>query len=224
MCVWVLRARAGNNASNNGKGIVISSCSNTIVSGNNITNNEAGIYFIDGSSNNVLTGNNVSSNNWAGVILKSSSNNNTLTDNIVVSNGASGFHFLHSNNNTLTGNNVFSNSGDGILLWESSNNFIYHNNFVDNAKQVDSHNSTNVWDDGAGKGNYWSDYEKKYPDAEEIDESGIWDTPYEIDENNIDRYPIVPEFPTWTPMLLILKVLAIVGAIYKRRLLKTPIH
>jgi len=34
---------------------------------------------------------------------------------------------------------------------------------------------------------------------------------------------IIPEFPTWTSMLLILIVLTVVIAIYKRRLLKTPI-
>jgi len=82
---------------------------------------------------------------------------------------------------------------------------------------------TNIWDDGV-EGNYWSDYEEKYPNATEIDGSGIWDTPYVMDENNQDNYPIVPEFPTWTSMLLILIVLSVAIAIYKRRLLKTPIH
>lgn len=35
---------------------------------------------------------------------------------------------------------------------------------------------------------------------------------------------VIPEFPTWTPMLLILTALTVFVAIYKRRLLKTPIH
>jgi len=35
---------------------------------------------------------------------------------------------------------------------------------------------------------------------------------------------IIPEFPTWTSMLLILFSLTIAIVIYKRRLLKTPIH
>jgi parallel beta-helix repeat protein len=35
---------------------------------------------------------------------------------------------------------------------------------------------------------------------------------------------IIPEFPTWTSMLLIIIVLTVAIAIYKRRLLKTPIH
>ena len=35
---------------------------------------------------------------------------------------------------------------------------------------------------------------------------------------------IIPEFPTWTSMLLLLIVLTVAIAIHKRRLLKTPIH
>jgi hypothetical protein len=35
---------------------------------------------------------------------------------------------------------------------------------------------------------------------------------------------IIPEFPTWTSMILILTLLTFAIAIYKRRLIKTPIH
>ena len=35
---------------------------------------------------------------------------------------------------------------------------------------------------------------------------------------------IIPEFPTWTSMLLLLIVLTVAMVFYKRRLLKTPIH
>jgi len=35
---------------------------------------------------------------------------------------------------------------------------------------------------------------------------------------------VIPEFPTWTSMLLILTVLTVAIATYKRKLLKTPIH
>jgi len=75
--------------------------------------------------------------------------------------------------------------------------------------------------------------EERYPDVEDVysgsdqDEpgsDGFWDEPYVIDEGNQDNYPIIPEFPTWTSMLLILIVLTVAIAIYKRRLRKTPIH
>ena len=61
--------------------------------------------------------------------------------------------------------------------------------------------SNKTWDDGYPfGGNYWCDYEEKYPLAEELDGSSIWDAPYVIDENNVDNYPIVPEF---TPLIIL---------------------
>jgi len=40
----------------------------------------------------------------------------------------------------------------------------------------------------------------RYPNASEIDGSGVWNTPYVINANSTDRYPLmssiaVPEFP-----------------------------
>ena len=83
---------------------------------------------------------------------------------------------------------------------------------------MSSYQSTNVWDDGVGKGNYWGDYEEKYPDAEEIDGSGIWDTPYEINADNIDHYPIVPEFPSFLIMPLFMIATLLAAIFLKRRL------
>jgi hypothetical protein len=52
--------------------------------------------------------------------------------------------------------------------------------------------SINVWDDGyPSGGNFWSDYTDV-----DLNNDGIWDHPYVIDENNIDRYPLVNP---WTP-------------------------
>ena len=39
-----------------------------------------------------------------------------------------------------------------------------------------------------------------------------------------DEYGVVPEFPSWTPMLLLFTTLAVTLAIYKRRMLKTQIR
>ena len=79
----------------------------------------------------------------------------------------------------------------------------HHNNFfnnkVENDPQVDipmqwlpgwEPGNPNVWDNGF-EGNYWSDYEDRYPNAKELDGSGIWNTPYFINENNQDNYPLV---------------------------------
>ena len=60
---------------------------------------------------------------------------------------------------------------------------------------------------------------------EEVEQVGEYLTTlsmsYRITESNVWT---VPEFPTWTSMLLIFIVLTVAITIYKRRLLKTPIH
>lgn len=156
--------------------------------------------------------------------------NNTVSDNVVTDCGQ-GIGIGACSGNTVTGNTIASSDvGLSIDSFGSLNNTIYHNNFVDNTAQVYvAAGYANTWDDGyPSGGNYWSDYadidQYSGPYQNETGPDGIWDHPYEIDENNIDYYPIVPEFPSWTPMLLLLVVFTVAIAIHKRRLLKTPIH
>jgi len=132
-----------------------------------------------------------------------------------------GLTFFRSNDNLLV-NNTISNNTLGISFYRSENNTIYKNSFIGNNVQVISNfhspfseptgvHSNNFWDNGypAG-GNYWSDYEKRYSNATELDGSGIWDTPYIIDENNQDNYPLIPEFPSLLilPLFMLATLLA----------------
>ncbi len=154
------------------KGIEISGRTNVTVKNTQIQNFAAGI-FLNSSSDNSVSGNNVT-NNWRGIYLDDSSHN------------------------SISGNNM-ANNQVGIQLRHSSNNIICHNNFVNNTQQARFYETgyTNVWDDGYPiGGNYWSDYLERYPDAEEMDGSGLWDTPYVIDEDNQDNYPLVNP---WSP-------------------------
>ena len=170
---------SGNNITNNGgEGIWHSFFSSyTKISGNNITDNGSGISFYF-SSNCSISGNNLA-DNWYGIMLRYSSNHNTVSRN-----------------------NITNSRYYGILVdFHASSNSVYHNVFVDNAVHVGmewGENLANVWDDGyPSGGNYWSDYTAAYPDAKEIDDSGIWDTPYVIDENNQDNYPLIEP---WSPI------------------------
>jgi len=125
-----------------------------------------------------------------------------------------------SSNNTINGNNI-TNNGVGILVYVSSfDNAIYHNNFIGNTQQVliATSGQANFWDDGyPSGGNYWSDCEDRYPNAEEIDDSGIWDTPYVIDENNQDNYPLVPEFPSFLILPLFMTATLLAVVVYRRK-------
>jgi hypothetical protein len=84
--------------------------------------------------------------------------------------------------------------------------------------------SGNMWDNGI-IGNYWSDYTTRYPNATEIADSGIGDTPFQLSANNTDRYPImetavIPEFPSWT-LLPLLITATLTAVFYKKRLTKS---
>jgi parallel beta-helix repeat protein len=157
------------------RGIDLSSRSNVTIKNMEIRNFMDGIYLVPSS-------NNITANTGSGIWTAGVSNN-------------------------ITGNHI-ANNNIGILF-EGSHDLIYHNNFIDNTKQVEDVCWTNPWlpssatildDDYPSGGNYWSDYEDRYPNATELDDSGIGDTPYVIDINNQDRYPlmepvVIPEFP-----------------------------
>jgi parallel beta-helix repeat protein len=102
-----------------------------------------------------------------------------------------------SNNNTLVGNNVASNYNGILVGYSSDNNTICHSNFIDNIEQVLLSESFNTaWDNGyPSGGNYWSDYAGpdfySGPDQNIPGSDGIGDTPYIIDVDNGDRYPLM---------------------------------
>ena len=183
----------GNTITNNEFGIAIEESSSNILSGNRIANNEYGINPVRSSNNSIYT-NDIAANEWYGIGLHYSSNNTIAGNNIT--NNEHGIYLLYnSNNNSIRGNKV-TNNNYGIHLLYSSNNSIYHNNFVNNKCQVYIENSENFWDDGYHSGgNYWSDYTGVDlfcgPYQNETGSDGIGDTPYVIDENNIDRYPLM---------------------------------
>ena len=173
--------------------------SNNNISENKIENNVFGIKLPD-SSNNIISGNNII-NNGCGIMLVCSSSNNISRNNIT--NNGHGITLSCSSNNNISRNDIITNNYEGIWLASSLNNIIYHNNFIDNTDQVFSYASTNIWDDGyPSGGNYWSDYNGTdlfsglYQN--ETGSDGIGDTPYVIDENNVDRYPLMRP---WSPSI-----------------------
>jgi len=195
--------------SESGNGTTLVNRSNVTVNNMTMKNFVDGIYLYS-SSNNIFSGDNVTANNGVGIVLETNSDDNTLSGNDIANN-YDGIAFDSNSGNTLSGNNVTSNTNYDIFLNSSSNNFFYVNditnseygigfsassdnfiflnNFVKNTNQISTEFSTNTWNNST-MGNYWSDYLTKYPNATQVDSSGVWNTPYVIDANNTDYYPL----------------------------------
>lgn len=114
-----------------------------------------------------------------------------------------GIYICQDASNNLVFENIIEQCDWGIYVYDFAvGNTIYHNNFISNRYQAFDKNSEslNNWDNGQ-EGNYWSDYEVKYPNAKDKDENGIWDNPYFISNENMDNYPFV-ENNGWKPALV----------------------
>jgi len=169
---------------------------------NNITgnyvayNNLSGIDVYNDSTHNTIHNNTLRYNTWAGIAIYASHNNN-ITENTLENNYDEGILISDyiSSDNTVFKNKI-ANNAIGIELRNVRANVIYNNEFITNAIQVrmtydpEAYDvyRINQWDKGYTiGGNYWSDYSGV--DANN-DERG--DSPYYIDAENRDRFPIVP--------------------------------
>lgn len=146
----------------------------------------------------LFTGNVVEATQWNGVWLYQANRTTWLRNDFA---GAVnfGFHALDSHDNTFVENRVAGN-GIGVALEGSTGWLLHHNLFEGNALQAqDDLGAANVWDDGyPSGGNWWSDYggvdmcsgplQNVCPNPD-----SIGDTPYVIDADSRDRYPL------WTP-------------------------
>jgi len=108
-----------------------------------------------------------------------------------------------SNNNSVYENTVI--SGSWIGTYGNSGNSIYHNNFLSDIEGVWLLSAVNVWDlDYPSGGNYWSDYNGtdmyRGQYQNETGSDGIGDTPYVLDVNNVDRYPLMNPYSSFTPL------------------------
>jgi parallel beta-helix repeat protein len=181
--------------------IILDSSSDNTISGNSIngcgTDLGSGVHLYS-SSNNTISENSIISNSL-GIFLEDFSSNNTVSGNNITANNYYDIYLYRSSSNTVYGNNITANYYSRIYLDGSSNNKFYHNNFINNGFQVYSEDSANVWDDGyPSGGNYWSDYvgvDVRSGSNQDLSGSdGIVDTPYIIDANNRDRYPLTKPY------------------------------
>lgn len=131
---------------------------------------------------------------------------------------------ISGHSNLIMGNTIKDNEIGLIVTAETTQ--IYNNSFIDNHYDVHewgalgfgSIKSKAVFDNGT-IGNYWSNY-----DGTDSDGDKIGDTPYVIDENNQDMYPVVnleettaiPKPLLWAIFLITLITIVAVLAVYLR--------
>jgi parallel beta-helix repeat protein len=184
----------------NGYGIYSAFSKDVVISDNIVSNCPQGIILI-GATNNTIS-KNVITNSSVALLLSEGSNDNTVSENLLTRNSGDSICLDHSNGNTVSGNIITNNGLNtspsyhvfGIRLSYSNNNVIFHNDLLENFEMADGWMSIdNMWDNGK-EGNYWSDYSG----ADETGD-GIGDTPYVIDTNNTDRYPLMKPFSNFLP-------------------------
>ena len=184
-------------------GIYVSYTNGNLFQKNIIRYSHAGI-LLKMSNNNRIINNTLSDTlTYGAICLNHLNTNNTIEDNEIFRNER-GIWFVkdflgHPRDNVLR-NNSIRNNIYGLYFDDAVNTTVYLNNFINNACHVVGggnifNSSSKITYTYNGNrytnylGNYWDDYKEKYPDAEEIDSTGIWDDAYSIDSDK-DNYPL----------------------------------
>ena len=178
------------------------------------------------SNYNLVVGNYID-NCTEGIQIWQYSTNNTVTENTITNCDDVAIRLQYADNNTIARNDI-SNSGTGTSIYVANNNTITKNNYINNIEQLPSgewewyaktfgyNGSINLISQ-----NYFSDYNGTDSNAD-----GLGDTPYIINEDNQDNYPLmepidiekIPEFPSLTPLLFMFVTMTLVVTIIEKKL------
>jgi parallel beta-helix repeat protein len=209
--------------SNEPTGILLLQCDGVTVNQNQLNNNYVGLsiqYSNCTVTNNRVMDNSGAGINLAGSNIEIVSNviarndlgmqidgsNNLIKANDILFNKRTGV-FLTGSQNVFAENNIEGHtdvqSGFGIQMspYDGGNTF-YHNDFANNSIQLEGGNlaaNSNIWNyDYPQGGNYWDTYRGvdifSGVHQNQTGSDGIGDTPYQINQANTDRYPLIAPF------------------------------
>ena len=161
-------------------------------------NNSMGLFFDHSNNNSILYS--TISHNEEGLYLYEACSNNNITQCTITHNIDGMFFRDLSNFNSITQCTITQNE-IGVRLWDAKKNNFFLNTFKDNDNHTQSIISDNLWYslekinyslDGSQRygyvGNYWDDYTGSDEDGD-----GLGDYHYEIDADDDDNYPIMPQ-------------------------------
>jgi len=191
------------------------SVNNSKIIGNLVTNCCWAIRAENGAFNSTICGN-IAERSHCGALLLGASNCR-ISSNILNRNDFCGVWLINAAESNVSDNYISENgyllSGYGICIERGSpiniTNFVDHNNFIDNRQQAYCKPNPPewegtlkvIWDNGyPSGGNCWSDYagvdfcSGSYQNESGSD--GIGDTPYVIDADNQDNYPLMNPWPS----------------------------
>ncbi len=188
-------------ATGNWQGLAATLCSNITFIRNIATGNGGGLGTSQSRGIRFLH-NNASYNTGGVGIGTSGSFNTTIEWNTLIGNNW-GILAQWDTDAVIRGNDIRQNT-EGIKLYLSSGTKVHHNAFFgNNLHAKDDRGPQNAWDNGYPKGgNFWDNYTgndvfsgpfQNLPGGD-----GIGDTPYVIDGNSRDRYPLMK--PAIAPM------------------------
>ena len=209
----------------NGMGIYLSGNNNTITQ-NTIIH---GVSINMGSSQyNTISNNTILNGSGSGILLAKSSNN-IVCGNLIggkTDSESGALYISHDSFNNVVFQNTFENNALAIalgaqvatLVWNSVyDNRFYENDFLNNTQNVwiAPGAPVNFWDNGQ-QGNYWSNFH-----GVDSNHNGISETPYAMNANNTDNYPLmtphnnlstlgqIPEYPALTTLLVLLSAVTL---------------